>query len=267
MMTTRVPGANAARRVAADLVRVCETAIEETPVVPPRRLRAAYIHGSLADGSYVSDRSDIDVLVVVDRPLTDGERSDLVGALDRFAPATGRRFDVTVVTAASASRPNHRPRAEVYYGVRGGPSEVVRGDHLPSLVVEYSALRSSAEVLIGPSPSTLIAEQPPEWIDARGLELVNRWSRVTEPLDHAGLMVLTACRIWRWAADRRHVSKDDAASWVMRHHPGLRAVPAAVAERRGARIEPFEPRDVAEVLDGARRALERRQAPARPGPS
>lgn len=45
--------------------------------------------------------------------------------------------------------------------------------------------------------------QPAEWIDERGLDLLDRWSRLTVDAAHAGLMVLIACRIWLWAVERR----------------------------------------------------------------
>lgn len=41
---------------------------------------------------------------------------------------------------------------------------------------------------------------PGEWVVAYGRQLVTRWQRLTDDEAHADLMVLTACRIWRFAA-------------------------------------------------------------------
>jgi hypothetical protein len=202
----------------------------------------------------------VDVLVVVDGPLTVGQRMSVLRGLNAIAPATRRRFDLTIVTAETASRATHRPTAEVYYGVHGGSPEIVIADHLPSLVVELSAMRQGAEVLVGPLPATLVAEQPTEWIDERGLELLDRWSGAADDAAHAGLIVLIACQIWRWAVERRHVSKDEAGRWVLEHDPTLSAVEAALAQRRGDESRIMSPGDVRRVLGGARGAAERRRS-------
>jgi predicted nucleotidyltransferase len=246
------------RRFAAELLATCEAALAEARSGHRGRIVGAYIHGSLAHGGYVPGRSDVDVLVVVDEPLTVGQRTSLLRALNAMAPATGRRFDLTIVTAQAASRATRRPAAEVYYGFHGGRPEIVVADYLPSLVVELSAIREAADVLVGPLPATLIPEQPTEWIDERGLELLDRWSRLTDDVDHAGLMVLIACQIWCWAVERRHASKDEAGHWVLELDPTLSAVRAALAQRRGDASRSISPSGVAQVLDAARHAVEGR---------
>ena len=256
----RVQAERAGRRLAAELLGACAAAVAEGPTGHGAHIIAAYIHGSLANGAYVLGKSDVDVLVVLDDPLTDVQRRSLIRALDAIAPATGRRFDLTVVTAESASRPRHRPKVELYYGIHGDDPEIVTADHLPSLVVEFSAMRETADVLVGPPPAVLIEEQRSEWIDERGLELLDRWSRLTGNAAHAGLMVLIACCIWRWAVERRHASKDEAGQWVLEHDPTLSAVEAALAERRGDASRNVSPAEVARVLDAARRAVERRRS-------
>lgn len=256
----RVVPDQAGRRLAAELLAVCQAAVAEGPTGHASRIIGAYIHGSLAHGGYVPGRSDVDVLVVVDAPLTAGQRTSIMRALDAIAPATGRRFDLEIVTAESASRATRRPTVELYYGVHGGTPEIVTADHLPSLVVEFSAMRLAADVLVGPPPATLIAEQPTEWIDERGLELLDRWSRLTGDAAHAGLMVLIACQIWHWAVERRHASKDEAGGWVLERDPTLNAVEAALAERRGDGSRSIPPGEVARVLDAAGPAVDRRRS-------
>jgi hypothetical protein len=248
------------RRLAAELLAVCEKAVAERPTGHPSRILAAYVHGSLVDGSYVPGRSDVDVLVVVSGPLTAGQRGSLIRALDAIPLATGRRFDLTIVTAKSVARARRRPIAELYYGVHGGSPEIVTANHLPSLVVEFSAMREAAEVLVGPPPTMLIAEQPSEWIDERGVQLLDRWSHLTGDAAHAGLMVLLACRIWLWAVERQHASKDEAGRWVLEHDPTLSAVEAALAERRGDASRTVSGGDVDRVLSAARRVVERRRS-------
>lgn len=50
---------------------------------------------------------------------------------------------------------------------------------------------------------------------------------------HAELMVLTACRIWRFAAEGVHCSKTDAGRWALARDPSLVAVAEALHQRAG----------------------------------
>ena len=250
-------GQRAGRILAAELLAACEAALARELTPDAAEIVGAYIHGSLAAGGYVPGQSDVDLLVVVDRPLTEPQRSSLLHALDGIGPTRRRRFDLTIVTAETASRATSRPIAEVYYGWHGASPEIVITDHLPSLVVELSAMRESAEVLIGPPPMALVTDQPAELIDQRGLELLDRWSRLTDDAVHAELMVLVACQIWRWAVERRHVSKDAAGRWAFEQDSTLTAVEIALARRRGDQSPTMDPGDVRRVLDRARIALGR----------
>jgi Domain of unknown function (DUF4111)/Nucleotidyltransferase domain len=262
----RVVPERAARELANELLAACEAAMDDGSTENRGPVVAAYLHGSLARGSYVAGRSDVDVLLVTGRPLTGREQKSLRRTLDGVAAGAPCRFDLEIVTADMASQPTRRPRVELYYGFHGATLEIVIGDIQPDLVVEFSTIRQEGEALFGPPAALLIAEPPPEWIDARGEELLDRWSRLTDDAVHAELMVLTACRIWRWADERRHTSKEEAGGWVLARNPTLTAVAAALIQRQRDPNETISAAAIADVLAAARGALEhRRQSPAAPG--
>jgi hypothetical protein len=58
-------------------------------------------------------------------------------------------------------------------------------------------------------------------------------------------MVLTACRIWRFAIENVHCSKAEAAEWALGRDPSLAAVRHAVQEERTSTIAE---QDVADLL-------------------
>jgi hypothetical protein len=114
------------------------------------------------------------------------------------------------------------------------------------LLAELSLARSAGRSLIGDDPQVLIGVVPDEWVVVYGRELVTRWQRLTDDEAHAGLMVLTACRIWRFAAEGVHRSKVDACPWALARSPALRAVDAVLRDSRqhiiqAARLRPTTP--------------------------
>lgn len=244
-----------ARAFANRLVNECVAAVADAISRPEGEVVGAYLHGSLATGSYVAGRSDVDVLLIARDSLGDAAADRIFARLAAIAADALCRFDVEIVTADVAANPDPRPRVELYYGAHGPRPEVVLRDHQADLVVEFSAIRQAGAALIGPSPVELIAEPPPEWLDTRGRDLLDRWSDLTDDTAHAGLMVLTACRIWLWAVERRHASKEDAARWVLARAPALTAVAAALAQRAGDANPPITATAIADVLAAAHAAI------------
>jgi hypothetical protein len=60
-----------------------------------------------------------------------------------------------------------------------------------------------------------------------------RWQSLTEDAPYAALMVLTACRIWRFGEERIHCSKSAAGLWALARDPSLHAVRDALRHGRG----------------------------------
>ena len=68
--------------------------------------------------------------------------------------------------------------------------------------------RASADAaVIGPIPA--------EWIVDRGRHWLAFWRTQTGDTEHGAFMVLTACRMWRFAVERVHCSKQEAARWAL----------------------------------------------------
>lgn len=104
----------------------------------------------------------------------------------------------------------------------------------------------------------MIGEFPDRWVLQVGAAQVARWQALTDDDRHAALMVLTACRIWRFAETRTHCPetrthcpKSAAGRWALRRDPMLRAVRTALRQRLGDPA-PIEPTDIRHVLTIAR---------------
>jgi hypothetical protein len=218
---------------------------------------AAILHGSLATGEYVAGRSDVDLLLVVERPLSDAQAGALLEAL-RAVDQAGPPLDFRVVTSAVAASPTSSPPLELYFGRHPGePDEIeTHSPGEPDLVVEFWAARRNGRSLCGAEPCEVIGPVPDEWIVGYGLSLLDRWRALADDDANAELMVLTACRIWHFAAVGEIASKSAAAAWALIQVPTLAAIPAALRRRAGEAGVAITAAEVADVLAAARRAAD-----------
>ncbi|HUI36758.1 MAG TPA: nucleotidyltransferase domain-containing protein, partial [Gaiellaceae bacterium] len=193
------------------------------------RLVAVILHGSLVLGDYSPASSDVDLLAIVERPLTDDELAALAElVLARHGEAAG--IDLRAVTRAVAGEPTESPAMELYVGVHHDhePELLRRIVGERDLVAELSMVRAVRRSLVGPDPTAVVAAMPAERVVAYGDEVLERWQQLTDDAEHAALMVLTGCRIWRFAVGGVHCSKTEAARWALLQEPALPAVEAAL---------------------------------------
>lgn len=227
------------------------------------------LHGSLVFGDYAAGHSDVDLLAIVERPLLEREMEALTSAV--AAEHSAVPLDLRVVTRRTAAAPPEAPPMELYVRLgRPGQVEIERRRAEPDLVVELSVARSHGRALVGANPPTLIGAVPDEWVLAVGDAQLARWESLTDDARAADLMVLTACRIWRFAEERSHCAKSAAGSWVLARDPSLEAVRGALRRRAGEPVQ-IDPAEIGRLLKTVRRRLRLEEtghgeAPPRPAP-
>jgi predicted nucleotidyltransferase len=212
---------------------------------------AVILHGSLVLGDFVPGRSDIDLLVVADQTLTDDQRAALVAAM----PDAAARVDLRVVTRAVASAPTPAPPLDTYVALTAGRAPLLEAENSGErdLVVEFATCREHGCSLRGAEPSAVLGAVPDEWVLEVGEAQLADWQRLEFSPPHAELMVLTACRFWRFAEERRHCSKKAAAEWALAQDPSLEVVRAALKRRYEDPSFPIEEPSVRELLARVRR--------------
>lgn len=212
------------------------------------------LHGSLVLGDYVPGRSDVDLLLVVNRPLTDAQHDELSRTVESKEADARGRVDLRVVTSATAGDPVPLPPLEAYVAIHPGrPLHAER--RIPAerdLVIELSVCRAHGRSLVGAEASSLIVEVPDEWVVAVGDAQLADWQAIGDDPDYAEHTVITTCRIWRFAVERRHCSKAAAAEWALERGPSLEVVRRALDLRHGVTAEPLDPKLVADLLSVAR---------------
>ena len=227
-------------------------------------LAGVILHGSLTLGDYVPGQSDIDVLAIVDAPLTDERLAalrDAVAAEGLDAPAPA---DVRVVTREVAADPTPTPPMELYIRLAKPGTDTVeveaRHPGERDLVVELSVCRIHGLSLAGAAPVDVIGDVPDGWVVRVGDGQLAEWQSLEYEPRYEELMVFTACRVWRFAAERRHCSKSAAAQWALECDPTLDAVAAALDRRRSGGTTEIEEAGVRRLLAIARAEIDHADA-------
>ena len=215
-------------------------------------LIGAYAHGSAVLGGLRS-RSDIDVLVVGRRRLTDDQRHALVEGFLRVSgggPAPAPRPVELAVVVQSDVRPwRYPPRGELLLGEwmrdeleRGDPPETGPS---PDLAPLLTIVLLGDRALLGPPPAEVLDPVPAG--DLRRA-IVEGIPDLLADLDtDTRNVLLTLARIWTTLETGEIRSKDRAADWVLprlpaEHRPVLEHARAVYLDEAAPDWAPFRTR-------------------------
>jgi hypothetical protein len=163
-----------ALRFAEMLARACSQALGDV-------VAGVILHGSLTLDDYLPGRSDVDLLVVVQDPLTDAQLAALTDALAGHRPRALGPVDLRVVTRQVAGSPTLAPPLEAY--LRLTPTSGVRVEERRhpgerDLAVELSVCRAHGRSLLGAAPAELLSEVPDRWVVAAGDAQLADWQAI-----------------------------------------------------------------------------------------
>lgn len=210
--------------------------------------RSVILHGSMATGGFRPGLSDIDLLAIIDRPLTEAQTHSLVRLVSNADLGDAAGLDLDVVTASTARHPTPAPPLELHVG-RGPGLEIERRlPGAPDLLAELSMARQDGRALVGAAPTEVLGPVPAEWVTARGRHWLHTWQSLTDDEPHAAFMVLTACRIWHFAVENTHSPKAAAGRWALTRDPSLTAVRQALQQYDGDASTVIDEPGIAAVL-------------------
>ncbi len=191
------------------------------------QLVGLYLTGSLSYGGFHPGSSDIDLLAVLQRPVTSEQRTALVGLHDRIAaqqPCWATRLEISYlpIELLASIEPPAQPRP-YYNGGRLWDPDPRYGQEW---TLNLFALRRCGIALRGPAPADVFPDVSVAAMRAASLRsLREEWEPLLDkpaPLDdphQQAYMVLTLCRILHTVRHDDVASKRDAAEWVRHAHP------------------------------------------------
>jgi hypothetical protein len=235
----------------ARLVSACSAVLGDALV-------SVILHGSLTLDAFTPGRSDIDLLMIVREPLRHEQLAALRETVDQCNATASTRVDLRVVTRATAASPARAPVMEAAFTLRPGRAPEIETCIVePDLLAEFAIARAHGRSILGSAPEVVIAPVPAQRLLEVGDRQLAAWQGLTDDAEHAELMVLTACRIWRLAEEGVHCSKAAAGHWAFERDPSLIAVEAALHQRAGEPGSPIAEEDIARVLELVRHELSR----------
>lgn len=218
-----------------------------------RDLIGLYLQGSGAQDDYRQGKSDIDIVGVVSRPLSDQEKEDLCGRLEHSSlPVPAAGLDFLVFTKSEAQNPIASPAHELWFstGETWKTSIEKHGDTTEHLIV-FAACREHSRALFGPEAKELFAPVPRHLL-LNALIDVLKWhqGRILDSFHDPGgqYSVLNASRAWHYAKEGQLSSKTEGALWVLSKEPQNTLVRDALALRRGERSEPLNATEIQRFL-------------------
>lgn len=208
-----------------------------TAAVSGSHLAGVYLHGSAVLGGFDVRRSDVDLLVVRDGPMTAAEQSATAAALsEERLPCPAHGLELSIVTLQATRHPAAEPAFELHLTTAPEDTKIVDGHQRggdPDLVLHFAVCREAGR-LLGPGlPTAEVFGPVPDDLVVAQLAAELRWGAGHAPGEYA---VLNACRAWRFAADHHAiVSKIDGGQWALDrvHGPDRELIKTALDRQQG----------------------------------
>ncbi len=189
---------------------------------------AVYLYGSAVAGG-LRTHSDIDVLTISNRSLSDDERATIIRLL---LPISGQRaiggperpIELSVVARSSLVPWRYPPSIELQYGewMRGEfeQGEMPAWPHPdPDVTILIETARRAAVPLLGPPIVDVMEPVPRHDLVRAMIESIPVLMPGIEEGDDRRNGLLTLARIWGTLANGEILSKDEAANWALARLP------------------------------------------------
>lgn len=192
-------------------------------------LIGAYLHGSSVLGG-LRPASDVDVLLISRRSMTERERRALLGGLLEISGTRNktRPVELTVVVQSEVKPWRYPPTCDFLYGewlrAEYEAGKVPRPEPLPDLALLITMALTGDHPLVGPRPTQILDPVPHSDLVRASV------AGIPDLLDNLDgdtrNVLLTFARIWTTLTTGRIRPKDAAADWALarlppEHRPAL----------------------------------------------
>ena len=190
------------------------------------KLTGVYLHGSMAMGCFYPDKSDIDIIIVIEDDITDNQKMKFmeeIVALNKLAPSKG--IELSIVKKAYCKRFLYPTPFELHFSnthlqwFTENPTDYIskmKGTD-KDLAAHFTIINHCGIVLHGEEIGTVFSEVPKTdyidsiWADIEGAK--------EEILENPMYMTLNLCRVAAFLKDGLVTSKKQGGEWGMQNLP------------------------------------------------
>jgi len=212
-----------------DAAAILQLLIKKAKQVLASDLVGVYLRGSLATGDFEPDRSDIDILLVTERPVSGPQFAFLTEMHTQIAQGDNtyaQRLEAAYIDLENLR--SYLPDQQFPTLGQGPGEELIWQIHGPNWMLERSTVREDGITLYGPDPKTLIdpipqdllrkasASRMADWAEWARDETDPEWST---PLTHKAYAIETMCRAIYTIEHGLIASKRESVRWCLENLP------------------------------------------------
>ncbi len=187
-------------------------------------LTGIYLHGSLAMGCFHEKKSDVDLLVVVNRPLTmDGKRAYIKEILSINKKAPEKGIEMSVVLKRDMNPFRHPAPFDMHFSnahlenYRKNPDETLlrlTGTDR-DLAAHVTIINCYGKTLFGEDKKDVFSNVKHEdYLDALLYDLENAREDIYE---NPMYVTFSLCRVLAYALEGKALSKKEGGEWALEH--------------------------------------------------
>ena len=200
--------------------------VEQTKELLRENLVGIYLHGSLAMGCFNPRKSDIDLIIVVDQPLSDPVKRaylDMVVGYNACGPAKG--IEMSIVLQRVCKPFVYPTPFELHFSAghldwyREDPDEYIRemNGTDKDLAAHFTIINKRGKCLYGPPIEEVFAEVPGgDYMDSIWFDVEGAAEEITE---YPMYLTLNLARVLAYQEDGLVLSKKEGGEWAIRTLP------------------------------------------------
>ena len=200
--------------------------VERSKAILQDNLVGVYLHGSLVMGCFNPEKSDIDLVIVVDRPLSDPVKRaymDMVVEHNASGPAKGIEMSVVL---KQVCKPFAYPTPyELHFSAghlkwyQEDPDEYIRkmNGTDKDLAAHFTIINKRGKCLYGAPIKEIFAEVPEcDYMDSLRHDIEEAETEITE---YTMYLTLNLARVLAYKEEGRILSKKEGGEWAIDHLP------------------------------------------------
>jgi len=200
--------------------------VEQCKKIFTTELVGVYLHGSMAMGCFNPDKSDIDLIVIIEEHISDAQKLEFMKCiveLNGQAPAKGLELSIVKRKYCSPFRyptpfelhfsPTH---LKWFYDAPQDYVENMKGED-KDLAAHFTIIHQYGIVLYGEKIENIFAPIPREnYLDSIYTDIENADEDIMEEPMY---LTLNLCRVFAFLKDGLYLSKEEGGKWGIKNLP------------------------------------------------